>query len=331
MDKGARSTDEWRPTATIENLKARALLFAKVREFFAARHVWEVETPILSMAGATDVNLSSITAHYAGPSAPQGRAFYLHTSPEFAMKRLLAAGSGAIYQICKVFRNGEEGRLHNPEFTMLEWYRPGFDDNDLMIEMSQLLHCLGILTQPEKMTYRAAFQKYAGLDPFHAPIEILQAKASSCGLMQTGTEHITDRDTLLNFLITSLVEPNLGLTTPTFLYHYPPTQAALARIDDNSDPPVARRFELYMHGIEIANGYYELVDGIEQRKRMLEDLAIRRRLQLPSIPVDEKLLAALASGLPKCAGVALGLDRLCMVLLNKHSIDDVISFPIARS
>ena len=308
----------WQPTCSIDALKRRARLYSVIRRFFAERDVLEVETPVLSSAGSTDVHLESITLD------KDGRVGYLQTSPEFAMKRLLAAGTGPIYQICKAFRASERGRKHNPEFTMLEWYRPGFDLDNLMTECSALLAASGITAAPRRIEYRDAFLQYAGIDPFSGDDESLRLCAERCaGISNTHW----DRDTYLDLILSHLIEPNLGRQQPEFLVDYPASQAALAKLYEKEGVLVARRFELYIQGLEIANGYQELTDSAEQLKRFQQDNHMRKAAGLPQITMDENLVSALASGMPECAGVALGVDRLLMVLSQVKSIDEVIAFP----
>ncbi|MEW6353157.1 MAG: EF-P lysine aminoacylase EpmA [Pseudomonadota bacterium] len=328
------TTSDWRPAATQTILEARAQLLAAVRQFFAVRGVLEVETPVLSTAAATAPHLESFVTRYSGPHAAHGVPLYLQTSPEFAMKRLLAAGSGPIYQICKAFRNGEAGRRHNPEFTMLEWYRPGFDHHTLMDEVEELVTSLLAerITQPaERLSYAAAFQRYAELDPHQATSESLRACAAAHGVADTPDLAALDRDAWLDLLLTHVVGPRLGRERLCFIHDYPATQAALARVRrDTADHAVAERFELYAQGMELASGYHELSDGAEQRARFAEDNA-KRRAQGRDVPLDERLLAALSAGLPPCAGVALGVDRLLMLKVGARDINEVLSFPISRA
>ncbi|HET7649108.1 MAG TPA: EF-P lysine aminoacylase EpmA [Gammaproteobacteria bacterium] len=316
---------DWRPTASFDVLRLRAELLKRLRAFFDARGVLEVETPALSHAGATDRHLASFRIDAAQSS------FYLHTSPEFPMKRLLAAGSGDIWQICKVFRAGEAGRFHNPEFTLIEWYRIGFDHRRLMKEVAELV-CELVPTvgrEPEYLTYRDAFQRYAQIDPF-------QAEPAQCrtALMQTGREpppeSALDVDGWLDLLAGERVYPALGHGHVTFVYDYPVSQAALARVRAG-DPPVAERFEAFVNGVELANGFHELADPGEQRRRFERDLQQRGADNLPMMPIDERLLQALGHGLPDCAGVALGFDRLMMLAAGAGSIADVIAFPFERA
>ena len=317
---------DWRPSATQERLALRAALLAKTRAFFAARNVLEVETPILSAAGVTDPQISSLRSRYTGPGVPQGRDLYLHTSPEFAMKRLLAAGSGPIYQLAKVFRDGESGRLHNPEFTLLEWYRPGFDHHALMDEMDELLQLVLGCGAAERMTYQQAFVEVLGVCPLEGGMAELKVAAGSLGLSDIA-EPEEDRDTLLQLLFSVGVEPKIGQQVPAFVYDFPASQAALAQIN-SSDPRVAERFEVYFKGIELANGFHELADGDEQLARFEEDNRKRTAMGLPPQPIDMYLVEALRAGFPDCAGVALGIDRLIMLAQGLDHIDQVTAFPI---
>lgn len=317
---------DWQPSASLENLKLRAELLAKLRQFFAARGVLEVDTPALSQAGATDRHIHSFRLEDG-----RGGHLYLHTSPEFPMKRLLAAGSGDIYQLCKVFRSGEAGRLHNPEFTLLEWYRHGFDHHRLMAEVAELLSLLLPKSggTAEYLSYREAFQRYAGLDPF-------QAQSADCvaALKQASRvpplEAELDYDGWLDLVAGELVYPRLGQGHLSFIYDYPASQAALARVRPG-DPPLAERFEAFVDGIELANGFHELADAAEQRRRFEADGVYRRRHGLGEVPMDQRLLAALQHGLPDCAGVALGFDRVVKLAAGADSLDQVLAFDAGRA
>jgi elongation factor P--(R)-beta-lysine ligase len=320
----------WRPSASLELLRTRADLLGRIRDFFKQAGVLEVETPVCSRFGTTDPAIASLTSRYLGPVAPRGRDLYLQTSPEFPMKRLLAAGSGPIYQVCKVFRDGELGRRHNPEFSLLEWYRPGFDHHRLMEEVAALIN--GLVESPlavEKLTYRQAFEASLQLDPLTATLEQLRGCAIEQGIAGAG-DLVLQRDGWLDLLLTHCIESQLGQGRMTFLYDYPASQAALARVRLET-PPVAERFELYLAGIEIANGFHELGDAGEQRARFLADNQRRQVLGLTPVPMDEWLLDALAEGLPACAGVALGIDRLLMFLTGSREIRQVISFDFPRA
>ncbi len=318
---------EWRPTAPLLNLQQRARILARIRAFFAERGVMEVETPILSTAAITDPHLESFITRYTGPGHAGGTALYLHTSPEFPMKRLLAAGSGPIYQIGKVFREGEAGRRHNPEFTLLEWYRPGFDYLALMDEVAALAApLLGLDGRAvKKLSYREAFLRYAGIDPLSASLEELQACVRGLGI--TGFEGENEREVWLDLILTHAVEPRLGRDGLCFIFDYPASQAALARLNPDN-PHVAERFELYYRGVELANGFNELADAEEQRKRFAAELEARKEQGLVAVPMDEHLLAALEAGFPPCSGVALGVDRLVMLALGAESLTEVMAFTI---
>lgn len=322
------SADDWRPAADCETLRLRARMLREIHGYFAEQGVMEVETPILAQAAVTDVHLASLTTQIAG-----GGAYYLQTSPEFAMKRLLAAGSGDIYQIARVFRDGERGALHNPEFTLIEWYRIGFGTDALMDDVARLITRLLAphrpLALPERLTYRAAVRSIAGVDPLTASVEELHGCLREHGVSMP-VPAPQERDDCLDLLISTVVGPRLGAGRLTFIRDYPASQAALARLK-TGDPAVAERFELYVDGIELANGFHELGDAAEQRRRFERDLAQRRARALPAPPLDERLLAALASGLPDCAGVAVGFDRVVMCAAGARGIDQVIAFPSDRA
>ncbi len=323
----------WQPTATVASLQLRAALLAKIRAFFAERHVLEVETPLLSQHTVTDPYVIGIPALYQPLGAPQSTELYLQTSPEYAMKRLLAANCGAIYQISKAFRQGEVGRVHNPEFTMLEWYRPGFDHLQLMDEMDALLQAV-LNTEPaERLRYADAFTRHLGIDPHRATVAELIACVQEQQIeldssVVDGGEH--SRNGWLDILMTHAIEPQIGQERPVLLYDFPSSQAALAKIRAE-DPPVASRFEVYFKGYELANGFHELQDAAEQAQRFERDLAYRKAHGIAPVTVDERFLAALQSGIPDCAGVALGVDRLCMLAMGLSSVAEVMSFAISRA
>ena len=304
-------------------------MLADSRRYFADAGVMEVETPLACSTAGTDPGLRPLRARYAGPVFPKGRALYLQTSPEFGMKRLLAAGAGAIYQICKAFRNGEAGRLHNPEFSMLEWYRPGFDLAEMMREVRAIARLA--LDQPElgavHESYAGLFQSMLGIDIFASSAEELQAQAVRRHVL--GAEGMDlDRDGWLDLLMSHLIQPQLGQGRLCFVTDYPASQAALARI--NPDGRTASRFELFFSGVELANGYHELVEPDEQAQRFEADNCRRRSQGLPPIKVDRLLLGAMQHGLPDCSGVAVGLDRLLMLRLGERDIDRVLSFSLQR-
>lgn len=317
-------SQDWRPTATREMLELRAALLARTRSFFSARGVLEVDTPLVVNAPVTDVHIHSARVTI------ELDTFYLHTSPEYAMKRLLAAGSGDIYQICHVVRALERGRLHNAEFTLVEWYRLGYSLDALMSEVDALVRELlgpsAASRRTARMSYREAFVEILALDPFTASLEELSASARRAGF--TGPP--AGRDDLLEVLMGTVVGPRLGQGGLTFVHGYPASQAALAQLDPE-DPRAAQRFELYCDGIELANGFHELASPREQRSRFESDRAERRRLGLPDTALDERLLAALEAGLPDCSGVALGFDRTLMLAGGATRIDAVLPFPIERA
>jgi lysyl-tRNA synthetase class 2 len=329
------SSGDWRPTATLEVLKQRARMLASIRAFFSERGVLEVETPCLSAAATPDPTLFSFTTRYTGPLFPRGQTLYLHTSPEFPMKRLLAAGSGSIYQICRVFRDGEAGRVHNPEFTLLEWYRTDFDSIQLMTEVDALVRQLLdehlTLAPSEKLSYREAFQQHVDLDPHTATTQDF-AQAARAHEIHAPPEMLKHHDVAIwrDLLLTHLIEPKLGRGRLTFLYDYPASQASLARVRPGN-PPLAERFELYLNGIELANGFHELADASEQRTRFERQLHARQVTGQPMVALDENLLAALANGLPNCSGVALGFDRLVMLASDARTIGEAIAFPLDRA
>ena len=324
----------WQPSCDIAMLKARAEFYARIRAFFLARKVLEVETPILGSSTATDPHLESLSS--AVQLRPGGlvQSFYLHTPPEFPMKRLLAAGSGPIYQICKTFRNAESSGRHNPEFSMLEWYQPGYDLSLMMAETIELVtEVLGPVSV-RVVTYKQIFVEHLGIDPFTTDINTLRMKANDLA-GYSGPEML--RDDYLDLLLSICIEPKLGLSEnagyyPLVLTEYPASQASLAKIKvDSEGNRVAERFELYIDGLEIANAYHELTDPFEQRARFESDNRSRKELCFEQIPVDENFLAALASGMPACSGIALGLDRLLMIHKKARSISDVLSFPIQQA
>ncbi|HHM05370.1 MAG TPA: elongation factor P--(R)-beta-lysine ligase [Gammaproteobacteria bacterium] len=320
--------DDWRPSADVEALHARARLLAELRAFFSERGVLEVDTPVMAACGAADPHLQNFVTHYHDPGATDAVPLYLQTSPEFAMKRLLAAGSGPIFQICKAFRNGERGRLHNPEFSLLEWYRPGLGYRALMDEVADLLARVG-LGAATSTSYREAFGNHVGVDPMAVEDAELRRLALQRGL-HAGTAADDGRDTCLHYLWSHCVEPELGRAGPQFVFDFPSTQAMLARIRPGA-VAVAERFELFVEGVELANGFQELTDPVEQTRRFGQDNARRRSLGLAAVPPDTRLLAALAHGLPECSGVALGLDRLLLVLLGRSRLDEILAFPVHRA
>jgi lysyl-tRNA synthetase class 2 len=325
----ARSAGSFAPSASIDALRARADLLRRIRSFFSQRDVLEVETPALSQHAVTDVHLASFSTLYRGPAAAtEGLPLFLVTSPELAMKRLLAAGSGPIFQLARVFRDGERGRHHNPEFTMLEWYRPGWGGEALQAEVTAFLVEVAGAERCDRHSYASRFEEALSLDPHRADLDTVRAAIERSGLDAPAP---ADVDEGLQLLFSHAIEPRLaGSPRPTIVYDYPRGQAALARLS-SGDPPVARRFEVYWRGLELANGFEELTDAAEQRRRFDLDREERRRRGLPVPAADERFLAALEAGLPGCSGVALGVDRLLMVMLGAHSIDEVLAFPLERA
>lgn len=319
--------NEWQPTASINHLLQRAKILAEIRKFFTDRGLLEVETPALSEYSVTDIYLSTFSTQFLAPFADKAKTLWLITSPEYHMKRLLAAGSGAIFQICRVFRNEEEGKHHNPEFTMLEWYRPHFDMYRLINEVDDLLQYILDCEAAESFSYQFVFQTYVGLDPLSASKHQLVTKAKEHGLQCDEEEH---RDTLLQFLFSEVVEKHIGKERPTVVYHFPATQAALAQIS-SEDHRVAERFEVYYQGLELANGFHELTDAKEQLRRFEQDNLQRLAMGLPPHQLDERFLAALKAGIPNCSGVALGVDRLMMIAMGVHHIREVMAFDVTSA
>jgi lysyl-tRNA synthetase class 2 len=339
------------PTASLEMLRLRARLVEEIRRFFHEQGCWEVETPILSHDIVVDAFLEPFSTRWIpdGTSHTNGsntKEMFLQTSPEFGMKRLIAAGADAIFQITRSFRNGEIGQYHNPEFTILEWYHVGRTHLEQMQFTEDLVKAVfsqAAELQPDKplpgvdlsgpfdrLTYDEAFEKYVGTRVLHLEAQELIDLADSRGIVCPPGLDSRDRDGLLNLLLAELVEPSLGKEQPQFLLDYPASQAALAQIR-HDDPPVAERFELYIEGIEICNGYHELTDPAEFQTRMQSQAAIRDREGLRELPSHNRLLEAMQAGLPCCAGVALGVDRLLMTALGAESIDQVTSFPFDRA
>jgi len=309
-------------------LRLRARLYARVRRFFAERDVLEIETPILSAAGNTDPNIESFTTRFSGHVDAGAPLRWLRTSSEFPQKRLLAAGIGDCYELGRVFRNGEAGRRHNPEFTMLEWYRVGWDHRRLIDETVELVRAalalVGKSAEVQKYTYRELFRTALNLDPFAAGDAELQAAFGDVQI----DPHGLWRDDWLDLLLTHRIQPAFPADRITVISDYPATQCALAKIRAD-DSPVAERFELYVGAQELANGYHELTDAAEQRARFERDNARRRERGLIEVPIDARLLAALEQGMPDCAGVALGVERLLMAMLGTDDIRDVLAFAFA--
>ena len=320
-------SSQWMPSASIETLLARAKILNEIRRFFSERGLLEVETPTLSEFGVTDLHLSTFSTEFIAPFDAKSKTLWLSTSPEYHMKRLLAAGSGPIFQICKVFRNEEAGSRHNPEFTMLEWYRPHFDMYRLINEVDDLLQQILDCKPAESLSYQFVFQEYLGLDPLSASRAELIEVARKHQFIADDDE---DRDTLLQFLFSSVIEPQIGREAPVAVYRFPSSQAALAQLSPE-DYRVAERFEFYYQGLELANGFHELTDAAEQQRRFELDNRLREKNGLPTRAIDHRFLAALQAGIPNTSGVALGLDRLIMLALGLNDISQVISFGIENA
>jgi lysyl-tRNA synthetase class 2 len=324
---------DWRPSAPLAALQLRATLLARIRAYFARNKVMEVDTPALSAAATTDPAIHSLATTWHGPGSDGARRCYLHTSPEFPMKRLLAAGSGDIYQLCKVFRDDERGDLHSPEFSLLEWYRCGFDHLDLINEVEQLLTeilaDIAPVREVHHWTYRDLFVEFAGIDPFTVSGADIAAELQRYRVGVPVGMDSAPLDAWLDLVLTHVIEPRMGQGL-VFVRDFPSSQATLARLR-SGNPPVAARFEAWLDGIEIANGYHELADADEQQQRFTNDNTQRRQSGLAPLPADERLLVALAAGLPDCAGVALGIDRLVMVAAGAQCLDEVMAFPVERA
>jgi len=340
----------WRPTASIEAIKYRAQCNRLIRQYFDAREVLEVETPIMSQYATTDPAIES----FACPQSQilfESATRYLQTSPEFSMKRLLAAGSGSIYQLCKVFRQEEQGRWHNPEFTMLEWYRPGMDYHELMVETGALLQLLLSSNNKQeipfiKLSYAELFQEYLGLDPHRATHDsfnhIIRAKNID---LNFGLESLSI-DACLQLVQTHLIEPAMPKQKIICVYDYPSSQASLAKLASQDEYLVAQRFECFFNGVELANGFQELTNAKEQQQRFEQDMAVRVKQKLTEKPYDQALIMAMQhkdghQGLPECSGVAVGLDRVLALGFemsgcqapndNLNSLSSVLAFNFERA
>jgi lysyl-tRNA synthetase class 2 len=323
----------WRPTLTWQNAQKKAIILQQIRQFFAERNVIEVETPALSQGTVTDVYLDAFVCKYnffANSSAQQSTNLYLQTSPEFHMKRLLAAGYGCIYSLAKAFRHEETGRHHNPEFTLLEWYRIGFNQFDLMNEVSELLQAILGCNEPIFISYRDSFIANTGVDPLTVTFTDLVTVLAKHNKSADWLLKQHDKDALLQFIFTEIIEPTIGINAPCFVYNFPVAQASLAKISPQ-DARVAERFECYYRGIELVNGFNELTDANEQQKRFQQDNAKRVAHGLSARAIDENFIAALNHGLPQCSGVALGVDRLVMLALKCQHINETLTFASDRA
>lgn len=355
MNQPDPNRPDYLPTASIETLQQRSFLLKSVRQFFEAQGYWEVETPILSKDSVVDAHIDPFTAEWhsaegcVGDQTSPATTRYLQTSPEFAMKRLLSAGADQIYQISHAFRQAERGTLHNPEFLMLEWYRRGETHREQMTFVESLVRhfyaAAGSISNPSaspvlpsepfpRLSYEAAFLKYADLSALNSTATEFQRAALRHQISVPSGFDQADRSSWQNLFLVELIEPALRKLAAVFVYDYPPEQAALARIrqDEGLNPEgVAERFELYLQGIEICNGYHELTDPHELRTRIEQQTALRTKENRIALPHESYLLQAMEAGLPACAGTALGLDRLVMLALGKRSLQDVIAFPFERA
>ena len=314
--------ENWQPSASIENLRKRAAIIAKIRNFFNTRNYLEVETPIMARFGISDPYLANIKARF------RNQSYCLQTSPEYHMKRLLAAGSGAIYQLARVFRDDELGRWHNPEFTMLEWYQPGINHHQLIDEVDRLLQEVLVSAPLIKKTYQQAFLEICDFDPITASVDQLKQIVASYELGNVLPDIEEDRDQYLFLLMSHVIEPGLSKeSSPVAIYNFPISQAALAQVNNG----FAERFEIYYCGVELANGFHELTDPSLQRVRFEQDNAIRKAQGFEQCSIDEYLIEALEQGIPPCSGVALGLERLLALALNEPSISKVLAFDFIRA
>ena len=340
MCERLKDVNDWQPSASLELLQLRADIVRSIRSFFEKNKLLEVDTPILSAATVPDPFIESFQTRYTSSiQVLENNQFFLHTSPEFPMKRLLASGSGSIFQITKVFRQGESGKKHNPEFTLLEWYRDAWDHQQLMREVEQLLTLLispyRSLGKTRYLTYQDAFMERLEINPHNASKEDLISCAKRLGLANVldNNEH---KDRFLDLLFSHIIEPELGWDKQEnkpclcFLYHYPSSQASLAKIAEHDGQLMAERFEVFIDTLEIGNGFHELNNADEQRQRFEQDNQQRKQAGLNTIPMDEHFLSAV-DRLPNCAGVAIGIERLLMVISQAKHIHDVLSFPIDRA
>lgn len=326
--------DDWKPSASMMALKERATLLKSVRQYFDRNGVMEVETPMLSGAATVDVYINSFSTEYEPIGGDSLKTLYLHTSPEFPMKRLLTAGSGDIYSLGRVFRNGEAGGRHNPEFTMLEWYRVGMDQQRLMDDVSALLSSICDFSEVRRCSYGEIFQEKLNINPYRisdVDLDLLVQQRIDSGLAGL------DRNDCLDLLFSRFIEPELGAKKGNqlegvFIYDYPASMSALARLNTNDKgEQVSSRFELFINGTELANGYHELLDGEEQRKRFESEQDKRFERGFDRYPYDQRMVNALKHGMPDCAGVALGIDRLLMLVLGVDTIAEVIAFDFSRA
>ena len=320
----------WRSNLDWENAQLRAKIIQRIRQFFISRQLCEVETPLLSHGTITDQYIDSLTSRYdflSDSSKGESDKMYWQTSPEFSMKRLLASGYGSIFQICKAFRHEEAGRYHNPEFTLLEWYQLDYDHMTLMDEVDDLLRYILNCNKAERFTYQQVFLEYVDIDPLNTTTEQLIDVIQQSKKLDNWLLSSADNDLLLQYIFSEIIEPNIGKTSPCFIYNFPLSQASLAKISQE-DNRVAERFECYYQGVELANGFHELTDVETHLARFKSDNIKRKHLGKVLKPIDQNFIDALAFGLPSCAGVALGVDRLLMLALEAKHIKEVMSFTI---
>lgn len=323
----------WQPTLSWEDAKKKALILRQIRSFFDARDVIEVETPVLGQSTVTDIHLDAFTTEFTFlNTAPKSSSstLFLQTSPEYCMKRLLASGYQSIYQLSKAFRHEPKGRFHNPEFTLLEWYRLGFKQIDLINEVALLLISVLQCKQPKICSYQALFIEHTGIDPLDTELAELKTYIAHKNKMSDWLDAENNQDTLLQFILSEVIEPVIGINEPIFIMNFPASQASLAKISD-ADHRVAERFECYFKGIELVNGFCELTDAAEQLKRFEQDNINRKAAGEAIKAIDPLFISALEAGMPQCSGVAMGIDRLLMLALDKRSIDEVITFAVDRA
>lgn len=323
----------WQSTLSWEDAKKKSYILNQIRQFFLTRNVVEVETPLLGQSTVTDVHLEAFKTDFnylSSSSTDSSDVMYLQTSPEFCMKRLLATGYQSIFQISKAFRHECKGRFHNPEFTILEWYRLDFSQADLILEVSELLKEVLNCNPPKTITYQNLFLEKLNIDPLEATNLELKQAITKANKMSDWLIKENNTDTLLQFILSEIIEPAIGIDEPIFIYNFPISQASLAK-QSPTDKRVGERFECYYKGIELVNGFCELTDPVEQYKRFINDNLYRVEVGLEEKAIDTRFIDALKSGLPSCSGVALGVDRLLMLALNKDNIDKVMTFTIDRA
>jgi len=322
----------WSATMSWQDAQEKSKILNRIRRFFESRNVIEVETPLLCKSTITDIHLDPFSTTFSyGPNTHNLPVdLFLQTSPEYCMKRLLASGYDSIYQISKAFRHEPMGRFHNPEFTILEWYQIGYSQHELMQEVEQLLKLILRCDDAIYVTYQNVFIDNTGIDPLDTTISELVNYIEEVGKISDWLLKENKLEVFLQFVLSEIIEPKIGLSTPCFIYDFPIAQASLAKPSD-IDPRVSERFECYFKGIELVNGFSELTDFTEQENRFLKDNIERKEMGLEEREIDQRFIAALKSGLPECAGVALGVDRLLMLALKKSSIEEVMTFTVDRA